>query len=146
MKELFTLLVDFATPAFDETLRLRDDILRKPLGLEFFPEQIAEEYLDLHLACYNEDFELVGCLVLTPKDDKTIKMRQVVVREDCQRQGVGRRLVEDSELVCQERGFKKMVLNARTTAVPFYLALDYKKSGKPFIEVSIEHYKMSKAL
>ncbi len=146
MKHLFTIEVEFGTPAHDETIRLRDDILRKPLGLQFEPEQLAEEYKDIHLACYNSQHELVGCMVLMIVNQENLKMRQVAVSEDAQRQGVGQFMVRRSEDIAIKRGFKKMVLHARDTAVPFYLKLDYKKKGRPFTEVTVKHYKMEKDL
>ncbi len=146
MKQIYTTLIDFGTPAFDETLRLRDDILRRPLGLVFEAEDIAQEYKDFHLACYDENSYLVGIMVLTPKEGKTIKMRQVAVKEELQRQGIGQKMVADCEGLCKEKGFNKIVLNARDTAIPFYEKLNYTKVGKPFIEVKIQHYKMEKTL
>lgn len=146
MTSLFAIEAEFGTPAHDETVRLRDDILRKPLGLEFTPEQLADEYKDIHLACYNARHELVGCMVLMFLDKDTIKMRQVAVREDCQGKGIGKFMVRESEQIAIKRGFKKMVLHARDTAVPFYLKLEYKKKGRPFTEVTIKHYKMEKDL
>lgn len=146
MEHLFTIEVEFGTPAHDETVRLRDDILRKPLGLEFTPEQLAEEYKDIHLACYNNQHELLGCIVLMTVDPQNLKMRQVAVSEHAQGQGVGQFMVHRSEEIAIKKGFKKMVLHARDTAVPFYLKLDYKKKGRPFTEVKIKHYKMEKEL
>ena len=143
---MFTLLIEFGTPAYDDTVRLRDDILRKPLELEFTPEYLAKEYSMMHLACYNDRHELLGCLILMPLDDGEIKMQQVAVREDCQRKGVGQLLVADSEAISKARGFKKMVLHARDTAIPFYLKLKYKKKGRAFTEVTVKHYKMEKTL
>jgi len=77
-------LVDFGTPAHDETVRLRRDILRIPLGLEFYVKDLAEEHNQYHLAGYDQHGHLVACLVLKSLQDGEIKMRQVAVREDQQ--------------------------------------------------------------
>ena len=143
---MFVIPVPFGTPAFDEMLALRHEILRKPLGMEFTAEQIAEEYDSAHLACYNSTWRLLGCLTLLPLNEHELKMRQVVVAESAQGRGVGRRLVEASEVWAREKGFSKMVLHAREVAVPFYLKLDYRKVGKRFTEVNIPHFKMEKVL
>jgi hypothetical protein len=84
MADFFTIPVPFATPAYDDTIGLRDEILRRPLGLEFHPKDLATEFDSIHLACYHSSWELVGCLVLVPKSNSIIKMRQVAVREDQQ--------------------------------------------------------------
>jgi predicted GNAT family N-acyltransferase len=138
--------IQFATPEYDETVQLRDRILRRPLGLEFSEAQLAEEFADFHLAAYTDDWVLRGCLVLTPTDDKTLKMRQVAVDERVQKQGVGQQLVVASESFARLRGFENMVLNARETAVPFYKKLNYDIVGERFEEVGIPHFKMMKKL
>ncbi len=138
--------IDFATPEYDQTVQLRDKILRKPLGLVFSAEQLAEEFSDFHLAAFTNDWVLRGCLVLTPKGDKTLKMRQVAVDEAVQKLGIGRQLVAASEALARRNGFDVMELNARDTAVPFYKKLDYTIGGEQFEEVGIVHFKMIKNL
>ncbi len=140
------LQLEFATPEYDETVQLRDKILRRPLGLSFSEEQLSEEYADFHLAAFTEAWILRGCLVLTPLADNTLKMRQVAVDEAFQKMGVGQQLVEASEKFGRVHGFNKMVLNARDTAVPFYQKLNYTIVGERFEEVGIPHFKMTKDL
>lgn len=133
------------SPAYALCVALRRDVLRKPLGLEFTVDQLASESGSLHLAAFDEDV-LVGCLMLTPKDRDTVQMRQVAVRQDHQGKGLGAAMVRESEVAARYHSFKRMVLNARETALPFYLKLGYKVVGKPFVEVGIPHRKMEKAL
>ena len=138
--------VEFATPEYDDTVRLRYKILRLPLGLDFTAEQLAEEHNDFHLAAYDAAWILRGCLVLTPKDDNTLKMRQVAVDDTVQSKGIGSLLVQASEVFARAKGFDTMELNARETAVPFYLKLGYNTEGAAFEEVSILHFRMVKKL
>jgi predicted GNAT family N-acyltransferase len=138
--------VEFATPEYDETVKLRYKILREPLDLDFTEEQLAEEYADFHLAAYDDSWALKGCLVLTPKDEKTIKMRQVAVENAVQNKGIGSLLVKASEVYARAKGYDTMELNARETAVVFYQKLSYNTEGPLFEEVSIPHFKMVKAL
>ncbi len=138
--------VEFATPAHDETVRLRDEVLRKPLGLEFSQEEMALESEDLHLACYDKSSRLLGCLVLSAIDEETIEMKQIAVLEKRQKKGIGTLLVHASELFSKQKKYKEIVLKARARAVPFYNGLDYVKRGKAFTEVSLKHYKMYKKL
>ena len=138
--------VPFGTPEFDALLALRYDILRKPLDMDFTAEQIAAEYDSVHLACYDDGWELLGCLTLLPVDKSSVKMRQVAVAAHAQARGVGRFLVDASENWARKKGFSKMILHARETAVPFYLKLGYQKVGKQFEEVGIPHFKMERGL
>jgi predicted GNAT family N-acyltransferase len=143
---MYTIEIDFGTPEYDEAVRLRTDVLRKPLGLEFTPEQLAEEYDQRHLAAYNASGRLLGCLSLLVADDASWKMRQVAVAEAVQGKGVGKTLVEASENLARLAGVNSMVLHARETAVPFYLTLGYATVGERFEEVGIPHFKMQKVL
>lgn len=136
----------FATPEYDAAVALRYRVLREPLGLTFEPDDLAMEYNQFHLAAYGTQHQLLAYLNLTPLDDKTVKMRQVAVEPMLQGKGIGKDLVVYSELLARQKGFEKMVLHARETAVPFYQKLDYVTVGAPFEEVTIPHYKMEKSL
>lgn len=138
--------ITFGTPEYDESVALRNEVLRKPLGLEFSPEQLAQEWSDIHLAGFNNAGKMVAILILTPADEHTVKMRQVAIAPTLQGQGLGAKLVQASEHLARSHNFRHMVLHARETAVPFYLKLGYQIVGEPFEEVTIPHAKMEKAL
>ncbi len=143
---MYVVQVPFASPAFDELLALRDQVLRKPLGLRFHLKDISEEWRDIHLACYADNGQLLAGLVLKPLDAETIKMRQVAVLPNAQKKGVGTFLVREAEKMTYALGFRQMNLHARKEAVPFYKKLGYSTQGKPFTEVGIKHYAMYKKL
>ena len=138
--------IEFATPEYDQSIRLRTDILRTPLGLEFLAKDLAEEWKEYHLAAFDDNSKLVGILVFRPLDRKKLKMRQVAISEHLQKQGIGRKLVKYSEVWARNKGFKRLELSARDTAIPFYKNMEYKTIGKEFIEVNIKHMKMVKDL
>jgi predicted GNAT family N-acyltransferase len=137
--------IKYGTPDYEQEVALRDKILRKPLGLKFSKEELDQEVKDIHLAAYVDD-KLVGCLILTSTGNSKIRMRQVAIDESAQGLGIGRRLVEASEAMAKKLGFFEIELNARDTAVPFYLKLGYTVFGEPFTEVTIPHRKMYKLL
>lgn len=138
--------IDFGTPLYDASVQLRDIILRRPLNLEFTAEQLASEYDSFHFAYMDEEYRMLGCLVMKPVDTDTVRMRQVAVDETFQQKGIGTSLVFFVEKWASDRGFKKIILHARDAAIPFYDKLNYLRKGKPFTEVGIEHYLMEKAL
>lgn len=115
--------------------------MREPLGLQFDESDLAKEYEDFHIAAYFHD-ELVGILLLKPTENDIIKMRQVAVADAWQRKGIGKAMVLFAEKFAFEKGYKKMELHARETAVPFYLSLGYFIKGDTFYEVGIPHKKM----
>ena len=137
--------VEYGSLDYSKTVELRSEVLRKPLGLTFTPEFLAQDAADFHFAAFKDE-RLLGCLILHPSDQKSMKMRQVAVSSESQGLGVGRTLVEASEAFAREKNFKQMLLNARDTAVKFYLNLGYEVVGDTFIEVGIPHNLMRKSL
>ncbi|MEO6039048.1 MAG: GNAT family N-acetyltransferase [Saprospiraceae bacterium] len=138
--------IEFASPEYDEAVRLRYAILRQPLGLDFSAEQLAAEYAQLHLAAYDAAGRLVGYLNLTPIDEQTMQMRQVAIAAGQQGQGIGTELVAHSEGLAKRLGIRRFILHARETAVHFYERLDYHVFGEPYEEVTIPHRNMEKNL
>ncbi len=138
--------LEFATPEYDEMVRLRYDVLRKPLGREFTEEQLAAEFADALFGIYNAQNHLLGCLIMTRKNDATVKMRQVAVAENTQGKGVGSEMVRAVEQWCKHKKYKSIELNARDVAVNFYLNLGYDIIGEAFEEVGIPHRFMKKNL
>jgi predicted GNAT family N-acyltransferase len=138
-------LVPHGTAAYRASVLLRNEVLRRPLGLELTDEELERERSDYHLVC-EENGELVGCLVLAPQGNDEIKMRQVSVSPHARGQGVGRALTEFAEKFSRQQGFTRMTLHARSTAVPFYEKLGYERTGDEFEEVTIPHWSMQKRL
>lgn len=137
--------IKFASPEYKAELELRYQILRQPLGLEFTSEELARENEGTHIGAFREG-QVVGCLYLVGAGIGIIRMRQVAVANDCQGQGIGRLMVAFAERLAHGQGYGKMILTARETAIPFYLSLGYRPCSDIFIEVSIPHQKMEKAL
>jgi ribosomal protein S18 acetylase RimI-like enzyme len=131
--------------AYYEMVELRRRVLRRPLGLDFTPEQLATEAGDIHLAVRAEG-RVIGCLLFTKLQPDRWRMRQVAVDPECQRQGIGSELVRGSERLARAEGVSEIVLHARQTAVDFYLRLGYEIFGDPFEEVGIPHRSMRKRL
>lgn len=138
--------IEYGTPEYDQSIRLRDQLLRKPLGLEFKAEDLAEEWEQFHIVGYDEYQQMKSVLVFKPLDNEKLKMRQVAVLETEQGKGIGKKMVQFSEAWAKFRGYKHIELNAREIAFDFYLSIGYKKTGTAFEEVGIAHWKMVKKL
>jgi ribosomal protein S18 acetylase RimI-like enzyme len=133
------------SPEYWATAELRNVILRQPLGLQFTKEDIETETKYRHLACYRGD-RLAACLMLRPREDGDVQMRQLAVAADMQRQGIGKALVEYSEAVARNAGYRRMILHAREPAIAFYEKLGYVGFGDRFEEVTVQHWAMEKSL
>lgn len=138
-------LIDHGSKEYDEMVELRRLILRKPLGLEFDPNELEREKEDILIGCFEDD-KLEGCCLLTKTDDKTVRLRQMAVLSGLQGKGFGRVLMQFAENIARDRGYKKITMHARKTAVGFYSKLGYKVTGDEFEEISIPHYIMEKEL
>ncbi|HET8901488.1 MAG TPA: GNAT family N-acetyltransferase, partial [Holophagaceae bacterium] len=125
---------------------LRHEVLRVPLGLAFTLDQLASESGSYHLAAFDDEGHILGCLMLTPHSDGEVQMRQVAVKLEMQGTGLGRALVEEAERKARELGFTRMMLHARDVAIGFYARLGYAREGDLFTEVGITHQQMAKAL
>ena len=137
--------VEHGSPDYETGASLRKRVLRDPLGIVPHESERDEEATLRHLAAFESD-RMVGYLMLHDQGNGTIRMRQVAVDFDRQRQGIGRALVARSEELARSSGYTTMILHARETAVAFYEALGYEVYDEPFVEVTVPHRKMRKRL
>ncbi len=138
--------ITFNSPEYALTVALRHEVLRVPLGLAFTVDQLASESDSLHLAAFDDEGQILGCLMLTPHSDGEVQMRQVAVKPAMQGTGLGRSLVEEAERKARELGFMRMMLHARDKAIGFYERLGYGREGGLFVEVGIVHQQMAKTI
>ena len=137
--------IHFGTDEYKEELQLRNRVLRKPLGLSLFDENLTKEVNDFHIGAFDGK-ALIGVLILTVLSEGEVKMRQVGVEENWRGKNLGARLVLYAEGFARKLGYRRVVLNARKSVVGFYERLEYEKIGGEFIEVTIPHQTMQKKL
>lgn len=147
MKYLFSILkISPQHPLYKDSLQLRNDILRKPLGLDVANEDLSEENLHVHFVALQNEM-VVGCVVLIPNvKPKVGKLRQMATAENVRGKGFGIALVKALETYAKKQGMECILLNARHYAVGFYEKLGYAICSAAFEEVGIEHYQMTKKL
>jgi len=132
-------------PDYLKVLALRQKVLRAPLGLNLYDEDLSRE-IDEHIFIYKENNEIEGCLLLAPVAVQKGKLRQMAVAADRQGKGIGAALISFAEEFGRSKQYKTFELHARVTALPFYEKLGYTATGAPFTEVGIPHVKMIKQL
>src|SRR3954465_5060017 len=138
-------IIDHGTAEYHRMIKLRDEILRKPLGLTFEPGELEKEKQNLHIAAYEDD-QMLGCCMLVEEEPQTVRLRQMAVINDLQGKGIGRALMQFAENLARDRGYKRITMHARRNALGFYEKMGYKKIGKEFNEITIPHYVMEKEL
>lgn len=138
-------IIDHGTKEYQQMVKLRDDVLRKPLGLTFSQEELEKEKDNILIAAF-EDGNILGCCMLVPEEPTVVKLRQMAVLNYVQGKGIGRALMQFAENLARDHGYKVLTMHARKNAVGFYEKMGYKVKGDEFLEVSIPHYEMQKDL
>ncbi|GAC1589216.1 MAG: GNAT family N-acetyltransferase [Ginsengibacter sp.] len=137
--------IDHGSPEYMQMVELRNEILRKPLGISFSHEELGREKDDILIGAFEEQ-KILGCCLLTKADNKTVRLRQMAVLNSVQGKGIGATMMNYAENVARDNGYTKMVMHARKSAIGFYEKLGYKQSGDEFIEITIPHVTMEKRL
>ena len=137
-------LIKYDTPEYDEMLDLRYRLLRQPLGLAFSDADLIKDRLSKLIGCYDDNDKLIGCCILSQMGSNTVKLRQMAIDSDSQRQGIGAKLLAFAEDKAREFGYSFVYLHARKVAVDFYKKYGYNIESEEFIEVGIPHYEMIK--
>ena len=138
-------LIDYGSPEYQQMVQLRNDILRKPLGIAFEKEALEQEADDILIGAFEDD-KLLGCCMLIETEPGTVRLRQMAVPKNLQGKGVGRALMQFAENIARDRGYRKITMHARKTATGFYEKLGYVISGGEFMEVTLPHVVMEKKL
>ncbi len=128
---------------YRQSLRLREAVLREPLGLTVTEEELADDAMRQHFCAISYGL-VIGTVSLRPLDEATLQLKQMAVAEDRRREGIGARLLAHAEGWARGAGFLLVVLNAG--AEGFYARFGYQAHGEPFDENTIPHIGMTKRL
>jgi len=148
--------VVYGSAEYKTTLALRHQILREPLGLNLWHENLSVEIDQRHFTLWQRSDALTGsdnnkavllaCVVIVPKSQGWVKLRQMAVNSRFQRRGLGQRLIAAVENILVNEGVKQIELSARESAVAFYQASHYACEGSAYVEVGLPHQRMIKML
>lgn len=138
-------LIDYGSREYEQMVQLRNDILRKPLGLTFTREELDKEIEDILIGAFEDD-KMLGCCMLIETEPGTVRLRQMAVSNNLQGKGIGRAMMQFAENIARDRGFRKITMHARKSATGFYEKLGYSISGGEFEEVTLPHVVMEKQL
>ena len=109
---------------------LRWRILRAPWNQPKGSEQDPTDKDAYHLLILSENGKALGVGRMHFKDKETIQIRYMAVDDTVQGKGIGRILMLNLEAEGIRHGAKIAVLEARDTALNFYLKLGYFAIGK----------------
>jgi GNAT superfamily N-acetyltransferase len=138
-------IIDHGTKEYQQMIKLRDDVLRRPLGIGFSKEELESEKNNMLIGAFEDD-DMLGCCMLVEEKPGTVRLRQMAVLNDLQGKGIGRALMNFAENLARDSGYAILSMHARKDAVGFYEKMGYKVSGDEFTEITIPHYVMEKRL
>ena len=130
---------------YDQMVKLRYEIMRKPLGLDFNEDELKKEKDDILIGAFDEEM-IIGCCLLTKIDSQCTRLRQMAVQKSRQGMGIGESMMQFAENIARDRGFRIITMHARETAIGFYERYGYKTKGDEFVEINIPHRIMEKKL
>jgi predicted GNAT family N-acyltransferase len=130
---------------YRQSLELRDQHLRQPLGLHLTADDIEGEATDRHFALLEEE-TIVGGLIARPASHQTIRFRQMWIDLAHIGHGHGRSLLHAVESILAKEAATSFVLHARESARGFYSKCGYYELGDPFLEIGIPHLRMEKSV
>jgi predicted GNAT family N-acyltransferase len=137
--------IDHGSKEYQQMVNLRMEVLRKPLGLGFTKDELEKEKEDILIGAF-EDEKMLACCMLTKENDKSLRLRQMAVQNNLQGKGIGASIMSFAETLARDKGYKKLMMHARKTALGFYEKFGYKITGEEFNEVTIPHFMMEKRL
>ncbi len=138
-------ILDYGSKEYQQMVKLRDDMLRKPLGLGFSAQELENEKENMLIGAF-EDEDMLGCCMLVEEKGDTVRLRQVAVLNDLQGKGIGRALINFAENLARDRGYKIISMHARKGTTVFFEKMGYKITSPEFMEITIQHYIMQKQL
>lgn len=133
----------FDSPEYKQSLVLREQVLRQPLGLSLSKDDLSGEAQQLHFGLFEQN-EIVAVVLFKPASGKSIKLRQMAVSSLSQGKGLGKHLINSAEIEIAKLGYTKIEMAARDTAIDFYRSLGYYTLGDKFEQVGITHVMMTK--
>lgn len=137
--------IEYNSTEYQQMIRLRIKALLEPIGVPVHYIVPENEKNDFFIAAFEEN-EIIGCCVLTPKENGLIQLRQMAVRSDLQGKRVGAAIIQFAEQLAAENGFTTLMMHARDPVIDFYRKCGYHITGEEFFEVGIGHHRMQKQL
>ena len=138
-------LIDLNSVDYLVDKQLREDLLRKPLGLILSHEDLRYDHLFTHAGAFIQG-HLVGCLIWRNVSEACVQIKQVCMHPAYQGRQIGSAMMRFAQQEIAKAGYQEIMLHARINAWSFYQRLGYEFCSDEFKEVGIIHREMRKIL
>lgn len=140
--------IAYGSPAYQESLALRNRVMRLPLGLSIYDEDFSKERKAYILGAFVAS-RLIGVGVLSSSPEpETVSVDYLCVDPATQTSGVGRQLLSALEVYAHTQGARQVSLEARVSAQGFYERCGYQAFGEIYHmnHAPVPHVLMKKQL
>ena len=138
-------IIRHSSDEYEQMINLRVTQLLLPIGVPASYINKEDDKLDILIGAF-ENTEMIGCCVLTPRENGIVQLRQMIVRDDYRGKKIGAAIVLFAEEVARENNFSILMMHARDPVIDFYTKCGYEIAGEQFFEVAMGHHKMQKQL
>ena len=138
----------YGTNYYKDTLRLREKVMRIPLGLTIYDEDLSQEKDSYILGAFSQK-NLLGFGVLSKTTwPFEFKVEFLCVDNEIQTKGIGSEILSRLEKRARLKGASSIILEARSSAEKFYAKYGYVAISQPYCmeTAPIPHKKMKKQL
>lgn len=136
-------VIEYATEEYKKTLQLRDEVMRKPLGLRLSEEDTRYDNQRIHIGGYIGNELICGCS-LRIIHRKMAHIYSVYVKQKYQNQGIGQQLMAFVEEYVRQSGVARFYVEGRKAAKNFYLKCGFRPCGSEYTDMNIIHQDMKK--
>lgn len=136
--------IKYGTSEYCSTLKLRNKVMRIPMGLDIYNEDLSSEKDSVIIGMFKDDV-LLGTGIMS-HDDTVYKVEFLCTDTSVQNHGIGGCLLEKLEKIAMEQGATKICMDARLSAKQFYQKNGYDAVGEIFLMdcAPIDHIVMEK--
>ena len=134
------------TPSdFEGAKKLRFKVFVEEQGVPFKEETDQFDIVASHAVAV-KSWQIVGTGRMFVDPSGEAKIGRMAVQSELRGSGIGSRILNVLEQHARETGCESVTVNAQSYVAEFYGNHGYIAQGEPFMEVGIEHLRMTKAL
>jgi predicted GNAT family N-acyltransferase len=138
-------IIEHDSKDYEEMVALRVHVLLEPIGIPASYIDSVKEQQDILIGAF-ENKEMIGCCILSVRDEETLQLRQMAVQKGLQKKGVGASILQFAEEEARRRNYSVLMMHARDPVLGFYEKCGYTIVGEQFFEVGMPHHRMEKSL
>lgn len=127
------------TAIYNESLKIRNELLRLPIGKDLFDEDLNIEKENIFFGAFKND-QMIGTLSFFEEAPYIAHLTAFAVKKEFQKRGIGTKLIENLKQHLKKQRFKKVIVAAREEAVDFYGKCDFEVLNGPILNQYLNVY------